>query len=88
MGWHKQQSLANLHGKLLVGLGVHLVPEVLQSVEAVAVELGARSGGQQRPACNEGLVKKVGLTVDLEQTLIPSVFTTIRFCTKKGLVRP
>ena len=50
VSWNKPQSLVHLHGKLLVGLGVHLVPEVLQSVEAVAVELGARSGGQQRPA--------------------------------------
>ena len=56
-------------------------------MEAVAVELGARSGGQQRPACNEGLVKKVGLTVDLEQTLIPSVFTTIHSLLHKKGVR-
>ena len=39
----------HLKGNLLVRLGVHLMPQVLQSVEAVAVELGARSGGQQRP---------------------------------------
>ena len=30
------------------------MPQVLQPVEAVAVELGARSGGQQRPGIRGG----------------------------------